>query len=279
MSAAGAGARSAAIPPARCGGRSTARCDYNRPGLPWLPGNCARRLPVRAATRTACTLNVLALDTSTDLCSVALWRDGEVAHEARVAGQTHSQLLLPMLDGLLRGAGLVLADIDAIAFGAGPGSFTGLRIACGVAQGMALGATIPVVGVCTLLAVAEAAGAGRAVCCLDARMHEVYHAAFVRSGATWQIASAPGLYAPALVPVAEGGGWMGCGNGFAAYAQPLVDRLGGALCGTRPELVPHAREIAILGAAACARGEAVPPEQALPVYIRNKVALTVAEQK
>jgi len=224
-------------------------------------------------------LNVLALETSTELCSVALWRHGEVTHESRVAGQTHSQLLLPMLDALLRAAGFAVADLDAIAFGAGPGSFTGLRIACGVAQGLALGATIPVVGVCTLLAVAEAAGAARAVCCLDARMHEVYHAAFVRSGAQWQVASLPGLYAPALVPEPEGEDWLGCGNGFAAYAAPLALRLGGALRGTRPELVPHAREIAILGAAACARGEAVLPEHALPVYVRNKVALTVAEQK
>jgi len=224
-------------------------------------------------------LNILALDTSTDLCSVALWRDGEVLHDDRAAGQTHSSLLLPMVDALLRRADLAIGAMDAIAFGAGPGSFTGLRIACGVAQGLALGTARPVVAVGTLLALAEASGADRVVCCLDARMHEVYHARYVRTATGWQTQCTPGLCPPAEVPLPEGQGWVGCGNGFAVYEAVLSQRFAGVLAGVSPVRLPHAREIAILGAAAHRRGDGVAPEAALPVYIRDKVALTVAEQR
>ena len=103
-----------------------------------------------------------------------------------------------MVDALLVSQNLKLKDIDGIAFGAGPGSFTGLRIACGIAQGLAFGANIPVLGVSTLLALAEASGAERAVCCLDARMEKIYYAAYEKCGSDWHAVYEPGLYAPSL---------------------------------------------------------------------------------
>jgi tRNA threonylcarbamoyladenosine biosynthesis protein TsaB len=224
-------------------------------------------------------LKILALDTSTEYCSAALWLGGSVVHDGVHAGQRHSELLLPMIDGLLAGAGLGLDALDAIAFGEGPGSFTGLRIACGVAQGLAFGADLPVIGVGTLLALAEASGANEAACCLDARMKQVYFAAFRRTDQAWETVQAPGLYAPDQLPRLPPGAWIGCGNGFAVHGDALARSLGEPLRGLAAVSVPHARDIAKLAAFDFARGAARPAEQALPVYIRDKVALTIEEQR
>jgi len=223
-------------------------------------------------------LKILALETSTELCSAALWRDGGIETREAQAGQKHSELLLPMVDALLAGQHLKLKDIDGIAFGAGPGSFTGLRIACGVAQGLAFGAAVPVLGVSTLLALAEASGAGRAVCCLDARMNQLYQAAYEKRGGGWQTVHEPGLYAPGDAPPLPGNGWVGCGNGFAVYRAALERRYQGQLAEIVDDLLPHAREIAVLAARGFARGQGVPAEQAAPLYVRDKVALRVDER-
>src|SRR3972149_2527871 len=127
-------------------------------------------------------MNILALDTSTEYCSAALWRDGGVHERAVRAGQSHSEILIGMVDAVMAEGGTQLARLDGIAYGQGPGSFTGLRIACAVAQGLAFAAEIPLAGVGTLQAVAMSCGAARVVCCLDARMQEIYHAAYVRDG-------------------------------------------------------------------------------------------------
>lgn len=224
-------------------------------------------------------MKILALDTSTEYCSAAILREGECLADGVLAGQRHSQLLLPMIDGLLGRAGLALADIDAIAYGEGPGSFTGLRIACGVTQGLALGIGCPVVGIGTLLALAVRTNAASAACCLDARMREVYFAAYRREGDAWVTVHAPGLYAPEAIPRLPDGAWIGCGNGYAAYPIVLARACGAGLESILPDLWPHAREIASLAAAALERGEGKPAEQALPLYIRDKVALTVEEQR
>ena len=224
-------------------------------------------------------MKLLALDTSTEHCSAALWLDGTIVADDVHAGQRHSELLLPMIDRLLSGARLKLSALDAIAFGEGPGSFTGLRIACGVAQGLAFGADLPVVGIGTLLALAEASGANEAACCLDARMRQVYFAAYRRAGAVWQTVQAPGLYFPDQLSELPEGAWIGCGNGFSVYADALGRSLGKRLCGVSPVRVPQARAIAALAAAELARGGARPAEQALPIYIRDKVALTIEEQR
>lgn len=224
-------------------------------------------------------MKLLAFDTSTEYCSAALWLDGDVRIDGCLAGQRHSQLLLPMIDALLERAGVKLVDLDAVAFGEGPGSFTGLRIACGVAQGLALGADLPVIGVSTLLAIAQASGSGHALCCLDARMNEVYAAAYRQVGAAWETVVAPGLYAPAVMPPLPVAEWVGCGSGFAAYADALRTIYRDRLIRIEADLFPHAREIALLAAAQFARGAGKPAEEALPLYIRDKVALTVEEQR
>lgn len=224
-------------------------------------------------------MKLLALDTSTEFCSAALWLDGAVSADGVQAGQRHSELLLPMIDGLLVQAGVTLADLDAIAFGEGPGSFTGLRIACGVAQGLAFGADKPVVGIGTLLALAEASGARTAACCLDARMQEVYFAAYRREGDDWSVVHAPGLYSPQALPPLPEGPWVGCGNGFSVHAQALAAGLGARVRSVADVAVPHAREIAQLAARRFAKTGGRPAEEALPLYIRDKVALTVEEQR
>lgn len=223
-------------------------------------------------------MKILALDTSTEYCSVALWRDGAVDARDEHAGQQHSQRLLPMAGELLAERGLEAKDLDGIAFGQGPGSFTGLRIACGVTQGLAFGAGISVVGVSTLLALAEAAQSERAVCCIDARMGEIYHAAYARNGTNWEIVHAPRLCAPALAPPLPAGAWAGCGSGFAAHGAALQRLYAGRLSAIMPDAFPHARDIARLAAREFEAGRALPADQAVPVYIRDKVALKTSER-
>ena len=223
-------------------------------------------------------MKILALDTSTEYCSVALWRDGAVDAREAHAGHRHSELLLPMVDGLLKHHGIPVSALDGIAFGEGPGSFTGLRIGCGVTQGLAHGAGLPVVGVSTLLALAEAARAGRAVCCLDARMGEIYLAAYAQSDAGWQAVHAPSLCAPADAPLLPAGPWTGCGSGFAAHETALRRRYEGRLSAIMPELYPHARDIARLAAREFEAGRAVPAERAVPVYLRDRVAWKTDER-
>ncbi len=224
-------------------------------------------------------MKLLVLDTSTEWCSAALWLDGRVeAHRAH-AGQQHSSLLLPMVDALLREHGVALRELDAIAYGAGPGSFTGLRIACAVTQGLAFGAGLPVIGVSTLESIAEQAGAEQVLTVLDARMAEVYWAAYRREGEDWRAVCAPQLAAPDTVVVPAGGIWIGAGNGFAAMADVLRPRLAPRLVRIDDTLVPDAAAMARLAARAFGRGEAVDAALAAPIYLRDKVALTVDERR
>ena len=223
-------------------------------------------------------MKILAFETSTELCSAALWLDGGVDAREANAGQRHSELLLPMIDELLVSHSLKAAHLDCIAFGAGPGAFTGLRIACGVAQGIAFGSNVPVVGVSTLLALAAASRADHVVCCLDARMGEVYHAAYERRGGGWHAVHEPGLCKPDAVPELPDGAWAGCGSGFCVYRKALASRYAGTLARVIDDLMPHAREIAALAAAEFGRGGAVSAELAAPLYVRNKVALRMDER-
>jgi tRNA threonylcarbamoyladenosine biosynthesis protein TsaB len=223
-------------------------------------------------------LNILALDTSNDYCSVALWRDGALDAREVHAGQRHSELVLAMIDELLKRHGLTAMQLDGIAYGAGPGSFTGLRIACGVTQGLAFAAAIPVVGVETLLAMAECAPAERVVCCIDARMHEIYHAAYERRDGSWDTVHAPGVYAPGAAPLLPSGTWFAAGNGFGVYRDVLAARYAGCLGGLDPDLHSRAHEIALLGAPAFAEGRVVDAARAVPLYVRDKVALKMHEQ-
>ncbi len=222
---------------------------------------------------------ILALETSAEYCSVALLMGEDIHGSEAHAGQKHSELLLPMIDEVLRDCGLGIAELDAIAFGAGPGSFTGLRIGCGVAQGLAF----PVGGRCvpvgSLEALAQASGGERVVVCADARMGQVYHAAFERDHLDWREVLPPSLCNPDDLPELPGAAWLGCGSGFDRYPQIMNGPYRGKISEVRKGMVPHAREIALLGARYLECGRSVPSTEALPVYVRNKVALTMKEQR
>jgi len=224
-------------------------------------------------------LNLLALDTSTEYCSVALLRGGELTYRDAHALQRHSELILPMIEALLAAAGLEPGQLDGVAFGAGPGSFTGLRIACGVAQGLAFGAGVPVVPVGTLIALAQEAGARKVIACLDARMRQIYHAAYERHGEGWREVAGPSVCSAELAPVLDGDGWIGCGSGFAVYGGVLAERYAGQIEAVARDLHPHARSIARLAAPVLAAGGGLPAEQAAPLYVRDKVALKMHEQR
>ena len=212
-----------------------------------------------------------AFETATEWCSVAVWVDGEVTGAEESAGNRHGELVLPMLGRLLAAAGLSIAQLDAVAFGAGPGSFTGLRIACGVAQGLAFARDLPVLGIPTLEAMAEECGAVRVVACLDARMREVYYSAIEKDDLRWREIVPAQCVAPAAVQMPPGEGWVGCGNGFAAYGS-----LG--FSNVIPDIHPSAVAVARLAAPRLAAGEGVDAALAAPVYVRDKVAFTIQER-
>lgn len=228
-------------------------------------------------------MKILALDTSTELLSLALLQ-GSVEQGFRViervieAGQTHSQRILPLVQDVLEEATIALASVDAIAFGAGPGSFTGLRIACGVAQGLAFGAQRPVVPIGTLLAMAEASGQSRVVTCLDARMAEVYHAAYEKREGHWHEVCAPNLSKPEDVPLVDGKDWFGVGSGWNVAKDILISRHAERLMDVDTTVAPRASVMAMLAVDKLARGEGVSPALASPIYVRNKVALTTQER-
>ncbi len=227
-------------------------------------------------------MNLLAIDTSTDFCSVAASRGSALFSRHERAGRRQAERVLDMVNEVLVEARIEIAQLQGIAYGAGPGSFTGLRIAAGVTQGLALARGIGVIGVGSLLALSEEGGkdaaGGRMIACLDAHMGEVYHAAYRRAGAGWEEVSAPGLYRPEAVPVAPGRDWTGCGDGFAAYRERLVARLGECVSAIRPEATPTARAVLKLAIPRFAAGEAKDAATAVPVYLRDKVALKTSER-
>jgi len=224
-------------------------------------------------------MRVLALETSTEYCSVALWLDGVVVEHCELVGQKHSELLMAMLEDVLKQAGVKLAQLDGIAFGMGPGSFTGVRIACGAAQGLAFGADLPVAGVCTLQALADASGRLRVIAALDARMGEIYHAAYEKREGAWVALSEPCLCKPEEAPPLPGNGWFGAGSGFAVHGAVLAERYAGQLQGVDDAAVPQAVAIAALGAAQFAQGAGMDAAEALPLYLRDKVALKTHERE
>jgi tRNA threonylcarbamoyladenosine biosynthesis protein TsaB len=227
-------------------------------------------------------MNLLAIDTSTDCCSVAASRGEAFFFHSEPALRRQAEKVLVMVEDLLAEARLELGQIEGIAYGEGPGSFTGLRIAAGVTQGLAFARGIGVVGVGSLLALAEdAAEQGqeeKVIACIDAHMGEVYHAAYRRAGSRWEEVSAPGVYKPEVVPVPSGRGWMGCGDGFAAHRERLATRLRDCVSVIRAEAVPTARAVLKLAMPRFAAGEARDAEAAVPVYLRDKVAMKTSER-
>lgn len=223
-------------------------------------------------------MRLLALETSTEYCSVALWQDGALTSRCELVGQKHSEQLMPMLDAVLREAGVKLAELDGIAFGSGPGSFTGVRIACGVTQGLALGANLPVVSICTLLALAEASGKDKVIAALDARMGEIYHAAYEQRDGGWMTVIEPNLCKAEDAPVVMGEDWFGVGSGLAAHSEALTNRYAGQLASSDGTAIPQAAAIARLAAPLFAAGSGLDAALAAPFYLRDKVALTTQER-
>ena len=220
-------------------------------------------------------MNILALETASDPGSVALWRDGELFARNCPEGRSNSETLLPLAGATLREAGLGFADLDGIAFGAGPGSFTGLRVACGVAQGLAVARDLPLIGIGTLEAMALDSGGERVMVALDARMGEVYFGIFIDG----VLQGGLGVYPPHAVPLpaSPASGWLACGNGLSTYPE-LRELLSAHVDVWMPEVKPCAAAVVRLAALRLARGEHIDPDDAAPLYVRDKVARTVAER-
>jgi tRNA threonylcarbamoyladenosine biosynthesis protein TsaB len=222
-------------------------------------------------------MKILAIDTSTDACSAALLTDDGVLDHFELAPSRHAHLILSMIDAVLADAEVTPASLDALAFGRGPGSFTGLRIAAGVIQGIAFGLDLPVVPVSTLAGLAQAAlqtkKATHVLAALDARMNEVYWGAYAPDGdEIMQCIGREIVCAPAQVPVPESGSWIGVGPGWARYAEELQKRVGGGLTGWEGDFYPHARYIARLAGHYYSKGLIVDAAQAVPTYLRDEVA-------
>ena len=220
---------------------------------------------------------ILAIEAATEACSVALLLDDEVQERFEIAPRQHAALLLPFVESLLAAAGLSLSGLDAVAFGRGPGSFTGLRIAAGITQGLAFGADLPVVPVSTLAALAQGTvaqhGVQAVLAALDARMKEVYWGAF-RCDDSGLVDPLGGeaVCAPQRVRVPTTDHWVGAGSGWDRYADVLATQCSIASADIYRNQNPHAADVARLAARAFGQGYAVSAEQAIPVYLRDNVA-------
>ena len=225
-------------------------------------------------------MNILAIETATDACSCALEHSGTTVTRHAVAPRRHTELLLPMIDSVLAEAGVALGALDAIAFGRGPGSFTGLRIACSVAQGLAFGADCPLVGVSTLQVIAAGMhrthAAPRVLVALDARMGEVYWGGFEWDGVAMAPVLEESVAPPQAVRVPIERAWAGAGSGWATYRDVLdecvADRQGRPPEPVEAARLPAAVDMLVPAKAALEAGLAVAPEDAAPVYLRSNVA-------
>lgn len=229
------------------------------------------------------TPRLLVLDTATETMHLGLLVGERLHAVAAAGGASASATLLPAVLQLLADAGLTVRELDAVAFGRGPGAFTGLRTACAVAQGLAFGVQCPVIALETLLAVAEharAQGAGPEVWALnDARMGEVYAARYAHRAGTWQVLVPPALYTPAALLerlAAEANDVALAGNALKAHADALAP-VSRRSCW--PSAEPNAAALAALARTAWARGETLDAAHALPLYVREKVAMTTAERE
>ncbi len=220
---------------------------------------------------------ILAVETATEYCSAALWLDGQITERCELAGQRHSTLLLPQCQQLLAEAGVAMSALDAVAFGSGPGSFTGVRIACSVAQGLAFGLDLPVIAISSLLALGRRDDV-RVVTCQDARMGEVYYAAWHSTDDGWQAVISPVVCRADETPLPPGEGWLGCGSGFVAYQDQLFARLGQQLTQVQTERFPHALRIAELAADDWRAGRVQDAALVAPLYVRDRVARKICER-
>lgn len=219
---------------------------------------------------------LLALDTSSDACSVALWNEGELVEDFQLLPRQHAQAILPQIKQLLSQAGLTLKQLDAVAFGRGPGSFTGLRIAAATAQGLALAQDLPVLPISTLQALALAAQqqyySRKILTLLDARMDEVYWCAWQgqEDGPVALMDEALSQPESVLPPAQDDQDWLLVGSG-ACYRERLSPLLQSQLQQVIPDLYPSAGALVQLAQAAWARGEALDAAEGQPIYLRDQV--------
>ncbi|POT59286.1 tRNA (adenosine(37)-N6)-threonylcarbamoyltransferase complex dimerization subunit type 1 TsaB [Citrobacter amalonaticus] len=223
-------------------------------------------------------MRILAIDTATEACSVALWNDGTINAHFELCPREHTQRILPMVQAILSTGGVTLTDINALAYGRGPGSFTGVRIGIGIAQGLALGAELPMIGVSTLATMAQGAwrktGATRVLAAIDARMGEVYWAEYQRDeNGIWHGEESEAVLKPEQVAERLGqlcGEWVTVGTGWPAWPT-LGDKCGLTLT-DGDVLLPAAEDMLPIACQMLATGKTVAVEQAEPVYLRNNVA-------
>lgn len=224
---------------------------------------------------------LLALDTSSDACSAAVLTAEACWTEFELTPRAHTQLILPMVESVLKQAHLELAQLDAIAFGRGPGAFTGVRIATGVAQGLALAANKSVLPVSTLAALAQQAyqqlKAQKILVALDARMGEVYWGIFQVVAGQVQLQAEEQVLTPNVIDLPKDSGWVAVGSGWSAYPE-LAERASGLVTTTYAEWLASAEFIAQLAWQDYQAGCAIPAEQAQPIYLRNKIAQTTQER-
>ncbi len=223
-------------------------------------------------------MNLLAIETSEAACSAAIWSDGDVIETYREQPRGHSELLLPMIDSLISESGISKPRLDAIAFGRGPGSFTGVRIAAAVTQGISFGLDIPVIPVSSLQALAQGvcrtSAHQQVAAAFDARMNEVYWALCAADAdGVMQLQGEEMVRAPGQVSQPQQGRWVGAGSGWDAYAEILTERLSPWFDQQIPHLYCHAQDVAVIAAHALSQGDAaVTAAEALPLYLRNNVA-------
>ncbi len=230
---------------------------------------------------------ILALDTSTDACSVALHVAGEIREDFRVIPRQHTKQLLPMIQAMLDSANLKVKDLDAIAFGRGPGSFAGIRIATGVAQGLAFAAELNLLPISTLAAIALAehlkTGASQVIVALDARMDEVYWGAYHVENGLPVLIGEERVDAPANICLPDqamsiDAEWVGAGSGWN-YLQDMSEQVQQSVCTLDTDLYPTAENMLHLALQDYRQGRSVSPELALPVYLRDNVAWKKKDQQ
>ena len=224
-------------------------------------------------------MKLLAFETATEACSVALWIDGDVRERFEIAPRRHAELSLPWAEQLLAEAGIAKSQLDAVAVGRGPGAFTGVRLAIALAQGIALALDRPVVAISTLAALAMQSRGERILAAIDARMGEVYLGAFARNGDDLVATGNEAVLKPDAAPLPDCMDWHGVGTGFSAADDALKVRLQPRLVAVDASALPRAGDVARLAALAFVRGEAVTPDRIEPAYLRNNVALTLVEQQ
>lgn len=219
-------------------------------------------------------MKLLAIDTATEACSAAILVNGEITSRYQLAPRQHTVLILSMIDELLSVAGMQLKDMDALAFGRGPGAFTGVRIATGVIQGLAFGADLPVIPVSTLAALAQSVASvhSNIISAIDARMGEIYWCLFeTEITGLVSAVSEEKVSRPDELLIKENTHYYGAGTGWASYPAVLKDLVGNQLTGFDGDCYPNAREIIMLARREFQNGNLLPAAHALPVYVRNKV--------